>query len=246
MNANGENNKLDLSDGDRASLIANITWIAEQAVAHMTSDKDGGKIDLDRDISMLDNFMSGDKTPFHDVDLSPSERVLTITSYLSEQLRLCIAFKLKSGRSRFPSSKEMNEVFAGFGPLNSFASRVSMSSILGLLTDDVKNDLRILKNVRNRIAHDLKPMSFDDEFVAASCKRLAMAHPEDRLAKNRNESFFMGASLRIAQYLMFVVFVSIEQSYVLRGHVSEIFPAALRRWEKNMKKSGVLKDDIKT
>jgi hypothetical protein len=73
-----------------------------------------------------------------------------------------------------------------------------------------------------------------------AAKRLAMASPEDSLTKNKNESLFIGASMRIVQYLLFVTLVCVEQSHVLRDHANEIFSSVLSDWEKNMRKSGVL------
>lgn len=50
---------------------------------------------------------------------------------------------------------------ARYAPISTFSARTELANILGLITDDIASDLRTLRKIRNRFAHDLE-ISFDE------------------------------------------------------------------------------------
>jgi DNA-binding MltR family transcriptional regulator len=69
-------------------------------------------------------------------------------------------------------TKEVEGIFGPDKPLGSFGARITMCFCLGLISQDEKHDLRIIQRVRNRFAHELTGISFDDKGIADSCSNL--------------------------------------------------------------------------
>jgi DNA-binding MltR family transcriptional regulator len=53
------------------------------------------------------------------------------------------------------------------GPLGSFYSRIAMGYALGIHDNNMRNDLNIVRNIRNAFAHSRKSIQFDHPAVAA-------------------------------------------------------------------------------
>jgi DNA-binding MltR family transcriptional regulator len=46
-------------------------------------------------------------------------------------------------------------LFAGSGPLANFSSKIDLSRLLGLVTDTIRSDLHIIREIRNEFAHQV-------------------------------------------------------------------------------------------
>ena len=57
-------------------------------------------------------------------------------------------------------------------PLSSFSSRIRAAYCLGLISKDEYEDLNIIRKIRNRFAHRLHDLSFDDHEIVSWCKTL--------------------------------------------------------------------------
>lgn len=57
-------------------------------------------------------------------------------------------------------------------PLGSFSSRIRTAYCLGLISEEVKNDLNIIREIRNSFAHRLHGLDFDSESIRAYCGNL--------------------------------------------------------------------------
>lgn len=58
------------------------------------------------------------------------------------------------------------------GPLRSFAARVKMAYALGFLAPSEIHDLNLIRNIRNKFAHDLHGAAFASPGVASLCQKL--------------------------------------------------------------------------
>jgi hypothetical protein len=58
-----------------------------------------------------------------------------------------------------PSIKK--DLFRSSGPLGSFAAKIDLALLTGLLTEDAHKDLHIMRRIRNEFAHELTPIQFD-------------------------------------------------------------------------------------
>src|SRR2546422_4319839 len=57
-----------------------------------------------------------------------------------------------------------------FGPLGSFAARIAVCYAFGLITKSERADLDMVRDVRNRFAHELHGLNFDDDEIATWCR----------------------------------------------------------------------------
>src|SRR5262249_30800625 len=57
-------------------------------------------------------------------------------------------------------------------PLGSFGARIRAAYCLGLITRDAFERLGIIKSIRNRFAHRLHGLSFDDKEIQIDCDKL--------------------------------------------------------------------------
>lgn len=68
------------------------------------------------------------------------------------------------------------DLFKGNAPLSSFSSRIKMAFYLGLISNDVRRDLDLIRLVRNDFAHNPGPMSFSTQSVANRCNELTHSY----------------------------------------------------------------------
>jgi hypothetical protein len=86
--------------------------------------------------------------PFFDALKGESDRAAAVLaaafleSALEELLRKAIV----------PNASK--DLFRSFGPLSSFGGKIDVSHALGLINDEERDDLRIVKSIRNDFAHD--------------------------------------------------------------------------------------------
>ena len=72
-----------------------------------------------------------------------------------------------------PIQKLISELFEGFGPFSSFAQRIEASYAFGIITKEEKNDLLIIKKIRNFFAHYPKKISFRNHEFKKLCSTLS-------------------------------------------------------------------------
>ena len=76
----------------------------------------------------------------------------------------------------------MKRLFEYNQPLGNFSGKISLSYCLGLIDKVVKDDLNLVRKIRNRFAHDLY-VTFADEEIKSWCQGLKfhivflMRHP---------------------------------------------------------------------
>jgi DNA-binding MltR family transcriptional regulator len=61
-----------------------------------------------------------------------------------------------------------------FSPLGSFAARTAAAYSLGLITDDERDDLDCIRDIRNDFAHQPTSPAFSDESIAKNVRKLKM------------------------------------------------------------------------
>jgi DNA-binding MltR family transcriptional regulator len=71
-----------------------------------------------------------------------------------------------------PLSKTLKDrLFEGYGPLNSFSSKVDLSYALHIITKDIYDDLTTIRKIRNAFAHSVSLINFDSREIRALFKR---------------------------------------------------------------------------
>lgn len=90
---------------------------------------------------------------------------ITCQAMVEDRLRWTIETKFIDGLSK----TKKNSLFTGTGPLQSFAAKIDIAYALGLLTVDHRADLSLIGTIRNKFAHNFKPVRFSDPKIAALC-----------------------------------------------------------------------------
>jgi DNA-binding MltR family transcriptional regulator len=66
-----------------------------------------------------------------------------------------------------------HKLFGDSQPLGNFYARIEMAAALGLISRDERDDLNLIRQIRNHVAHHpLGELSFDDAKIKTKCARL--------------------------------------------------------------------------
>lgn len=88
-------------------------------------------------------------------------------------------------RSYFVDSREeADRILEAEGPVGSFSARIRLAFCLGLLRDDQRRDLHLVRRVRNRAAHLAERFSFEESPVRDWVDAMKQL---DRVEENRHE-----------------------------------------------------------
>lgn len=106
-------------------------------------------------------------------------------------------------------------LFDGYGPLGSFSAKIDIAYALGIITEQIFNDLKTIKDIRNEFAHpkELEFLTFSSPDIFRHMKRL---HSFDE-SHTDYERFFVQRNSDIEKYLD----VIIARSSVIRGPADE-------------------------
>ena len=75
----------------------------------------------------------------------------------------------------FVQDSNINDLFDGFGPLASFAQRISIAYALGAIDKGTMDELRALKEIRNHFAHHPTDAKFADTVLDKHFNKLGPA-----------------------------------------------------------------------
>jgi len=92
-------------------------------------------------------------------------RALISAGFLEEQLkRILLAFMLEGAKA--------DELIEGANaPLGTFSARTTACHVLGLITDNERDDLNLIRRIRNDFAHQVHT-SFQTESIVSRCDQL--------------------------------------------------------------------------
>ncbi len=84
--------------------------------------------------------------------------------------------------------------------LPSFSSKIRMCHALGLISDDEKTHLNIIREIRNHFAHALGACAFDEVLVAKECDKL---WPDDKPVARRAAERSISRAKFVARFAAF-------------------------------------------
>lgn len=91
---------------------------------------------------------------------------LHAASYLDNELGVMLA-------SHFVDhAKTHIELLDGTGGLATFSARIAIAFALGLISENVRNDLTLIRKIRNDFGHNPAQIGFDQEAIANRCREL--------------------------------------------------------------------------
>ena len=105
-----------------------------------------------------------------------------------------------------PKSKR-NAIFKGNGCLSTFSSRIKIAFAVGLLGDDERHDLDIIRDIRNDFAHDESSIGFSTRSVRDRCNSMRLYQnmksdrPEIDFSQDNSRSKFQITSVSLCLML---------------------------------------------
>jgi hypothetical protein len=121
----------------------------------------------------------------HQSRMTCSAVVLASTAILNSQLEKA----LKKTMRQLPN-KLYERLFETFGaPLNSFFSKIVMARALGVITDEVYDELEKIRLIRNRFAHTSVVLNFESDEIAPIFQTLK--RPQKAAAKTNLSQVFL-------------------------------------------------------
>lgn len=110
-----------------------------------------------------------------------SERASVIvgSALLDETLRQIITnFLIQDKTSK---KKHDKELFEGYGPLATFSARIKIAFRLGLISENEKRNLDLIRKMRNDFAHKIDDLSFDDKTIRGYVRTLNLTKTTDNI-----------------------------------------------------------------
>ncbi|MET4295449.1 hypothetical protein ABIB06_005968 [Bradyrhizobium sp. LB8.2] len=119
--------------------------------------------------------MTTETTPLSSDDLirilhrgSQAGNALVIAGLVEDELEKLL---LTAGRSL--SNKQAQEIFGGMGPLHSLSAKIEIAYMFELIDQSTRDDLQVIKSIRNKFAHTTRYVFFDSPHVDQDCRRLS-------------------------------------------------------------------------
>ena len=119
---------------------------------------------------------------------SDNDCVLMAAAYLDEALKKMLAAYMVNDK------RLIKDLFNGQRPLATFSSRINIAFALGKLSKEAKNDLHIIRKIRNEFAALSDPIDFENEPIKNRCKELKH---QTLFAKSSGREMFTRAVLGV-------------------------------------------------
>lgn len=115
-------------------------------------------------------------------------------------------------RSFLVEDKSVDDLFKGYSPLSTLSSKIDFAYALGLITKEMKQDLDIVRKIRNHFAHNWKDASFNTSPVSDFCRNLRIANrtfynrlPDGKLvlnpiAKRLDQGIILGSDVAVFSF----------------------------------------------
>jgi hypothetical protein len=101
--------------------------------------------------------------------------VIMIGSFLEILLERAITSRFDPDEPGNKINKE--QLFDGHGPLATFSSKINIAYAFGLISKSSRDDLNIIKAIRNNAAHRIDHFSFENKDVKQRCSSLSSRQP---------------------------------------------------------------------
>lgn len=109
-------------------------------------------------------------------------------------------------------------------PLGTFSARIRGTYYLGLLPEEVYNDLMIVRNIRNTFAHGWRDLCFSSKEVRCECKKL-------KLVKSIGSGMLLDSAAKENKRSLFLITVSFLAS-MLKVTLLRLASGTSKHWQK--------------
>jgi DNA-binding MltR family transcriptional regulator len=123
-----------------------------------------------------------------------SDRAAALMSaaYLDEQLKTLL------NRMLVDDTKVKERVLGTSGAIDSFSSRIDLAYLLGLIPKNFRDDLELIRRIRNEFAHTAQKMDFETGVIKSRCFLLKSAYGTENMDAHQK---FLRTSVVIATKL---------------------------------------------
>ena len=177
----------------------------------------------------------------HGIENLPHEEVAELRGTLSEETdRGCalmvaayIDYELgKLIKAHIVDDKSVSDdLFSNNGPLGTFSSRINLAYSLGLIPNDIRRDLHLLRKIRNEFAHNPKRFGFEKPEIKSRCNEFKFCSPIAEDPRERFISAMMGITghihgrLIMTKHLDPMPEIDLEkQKKFFEAEMKELFP----------------------
>lgn len=104
----------------------------------------------------------------HTQSASQAGNALVVAGLVEDEIE-----KLLMTAGRSISNKQAKEIFGGMGPLHNFSGKIEIAYLFELIDQSVRDDLQIIKSIRNKFAHTTRYVFFESPHIDQDCRRLS-------------------------------------------------------------------------
>jgi Mannitol repressor len=118
------------------------------------------------------------------------------------------------------------------GPLGSFASRIKLAYLLGIITVSLYSDLEIMRKIRNSFAHGRQTVRFSDQSIKDRCRSLAGAQAFQHGAgpiRSPRQKFLISAFFATDCLLSYA-----KHAKPVKTAIFDLYPSMIHRMAKSM------------
>jgi hypothetical protein len=126
---------------------------------------------------MSEDDPSDDDFPIEEA--TPEDTIYYLGEHLNGAFALMMAGGLEANLEDMlatasrPLSNTMHaKIFDGYGPLSQFSAKIDIAYIFELIDKTTYDDLRAIKDIRNKFAHTTRYVLFSNEHIDRECQRL--------------------------------------------------------------------------
>lgn len=73
----------------------------------------------------------------------------------------------------------IRNMLGGHGPLGTFAAKIDMGLLLGIIEKKRHTELHLIRKIRNEFAHGIENLTFDTNVIRAKCAAFSVPHQDD-------------------------------------------------------------------
>jgi hypothetical protein len=185
-------------------------------------------------------FIKGCKenTVFKDTNCDDTTAAIISTSILDHLMRLALLLKLR----KHPSDVEMRELFGFSGPLGTFADKVTLCSMVAIASQEVKAELKVLGEIRNRFAHSPTHLTFKSPEIASLCKKLKRNSEVNPNIRGEEKRQFLGSVLSVFVALIATSLLTFAELQLYQEGYPKILEFAKEKMEELFKTVAAIRE----
>src|SRR5262249_55456349 len=159
---------------------------------------------------------------------------LIAVAWVDDSLEACLrAFFRDEKNAGDRHQRIVDALLQSDGPLGSFASRIKLAYLLGIITVSLYSDLEIMRKIRNSFAHGRQTVRFSDQSIKDRCKSLSAAQAFQRGAgqsiRSPRQKFLISAFFATESLLSYA-----KHAKPVKTAIFDLYPSMIHRMAKSM------------